>query len=399
MALRYFCFSCRKRQISLNEIQKICLELTNKFDILSKKLENQDSGIEKIVQDKLDNFEKKFQSSTNKTFADVLKGQLLVPTDNVVSITTTDESALKRKTDEEGGLLRSGKRRKLTTLRTKASMNVSGTPAPPLKTPIASLEMHKPKAITKIEQTVSFKPKCTQSFDVTKRDIQSKLDPISFAVKEVRCRKTGEVSVRCDTKDSAEKMTRTAIECMSEKYEIEMLKAFKPRIKIIGFSDEIDEDELLVKLKKQNEIPETFEMKIIRLLKNDKWKFNPMSAIIETDAPSFEHLMKLRRVNIGWERCNIVEVIDVLRCFKCSEYGHKASSCSKPVCCPKCAEGHEAKDCDSNFEKCVNCENFNKVQKLPPDEQVDFNHSSWSSECPLLQKRVKRARQRIDYAT
>ncbi|XP_053698676.1 uncharacterized protein LOC128745627 [Sabethes cyaneus] len=124
-----------------------------------------------------------------------------------------------------------------------------------------------------------------------------------------------------------------------------------------------------------------------------------MSVILETDPCTFDMLMKMKRVLIGWELCKVVEAITAFRCFNCSEYGHKASACSKPHCCPKCAGPHDAKECSADFVKCVNCDQLNKRRNAPDDNLVDICHAAWSIDCPLNMKNLKRARQRIDYST
>ncbi|XP_055523060.1 uncharacterized protein LOC129717229 [Wyeomyia smithii] len=62
--------------------------------------------------------------------------------------------------------------------------------------------------------------------------------------------------------------------------------------------------------------------------------------------------MKLQRVYVDWNRCWVQEDVNVNRCYNCSAYGHKASTCDKPPCCPKCAGDHKANECEADFEKC-----------------------------------------------
>lgn len=152
------------------------------------------------------------------------------------------------------------------------------------------------------------------------------------------------------------------------------------------------------KLKKQNNIPEPSEISVTRIVKRKHRSSDSVMAYLEMDPQTFDHLMKMRRVNIGWERCPIIESIDVMRCYKCSEYGHRASSCMNPLCCPKCADGHEVKDCQSDYEKCVNCDKINKQRTSRDDDIIDICHSAWSTDCPLYQKRLQNTKMRIDYS-
>ncbi|XP_053681574.1 uncharacterized protein LOC128732352 [Sabethes cyaneus] len=246
-----------------------------------------------------------------------------------------------------------------------------------------------------MEQTVVIRPKTSQRAEVTKLAIRSKLDPTAFSVKAVRCKENGDVDVLCETNDLAQKLVNAAADIMSENYEISIRKPLKPRIKIIGICGELTADEIVLKLKQQNNLPLSSNISVIRIRKNENWTYNPLVTVLETDAQTFETLINLQSVNVGWDRCRVVEEVNVLRCFKCSKYGHKASSCNNPFCCPKCAGDHEAKDCASSF---VNCELTNKKRNLPKDKEVCIDHSVWSVNCPVYQNRLKNARQMVNYS-
>ncbi|XP_058827814.1 uncharacterized protein LOC131687742 [Topomyia yanbarensis] len=193
------------------------------------------------------------------------------------------------------------------------------------------------------------------------------------------------------------KKMSTSKELLSEKYDIEIQKPLKPRIKVTGISEEFSQDEIIGKLKAQNSLPESCELKIVKSQKREHVKNNPFVITLETDANTYNCLLKLQRVNIGWDRCRIFEDVDVFRCYNCSEYGHKAQACSKPVCCPKCAEGHKAKDCEAANAKCVNCVGMNAAAQSAT-EKMSENHAAWSLDCPLYSRRLKLARSRIDYS-
>lgn len=328
-------------------------------------------------------------SGTNETmnsYAAVTRRRLNIPRNPITRATkqTTPIAAVV----SDAGVLRSGKRRILNPERRQdqSSSTTVVTPTP------------KSSAIRRLEETVLFKPKSQQSAEVSKKDIRVNLDPSQFAVEDIRCRENGEVEVRCENSDIALKMQRVANGKLSGTYDISLQEALRPRVKISGFSAELNENDLLDSLKKQNGVPESAKLKVIRITKNVRAKNNTMSAVLEVDACTFDMLIKMRRVMIDWDKCQVTEAINVNRCFNCSEYGHIASSCSKPQCCPKCAEPHEAHECTSDFCKCVNCDLKNRQMKAAPEEQLDVCHSAWSVDCPIYQKRLQRSRQRIDYS-
>ena len=262
------------------------------------------------------------------------------------------------------------------------------------------IHTNKPKnsVVRKMEQTVLFKPKATQSTEVTKKDIREKFDPITFGVKDMRYRENGEVAVVCGSIDQALKLVCDAQSLLSESYDIEKLKALKPRLKIVGMNEEFSETEIIDKMKKQNNLPANADLKVIRMRKQTQRDGDTTVLIIEADASSFSCLMKDQRVNIGWDRCRVYEIIDVLRCFKCSEYGHKAAKCNKVTCCPKCSQGHPVSECESNVANCINCQNFNISAKLSAANHLKTDHPAWSSDCPVYQKQLKKSKFRIDYS-
>lgn len=94
-----------------------------------------------------------------------------------------------------------------------------------------------------------------------------------------------------------------------------------------------------------------------------------------------------------------MDATDALRCFNCSEFQHRAATCMKPACCPKCAGGHRVEDCDADFEKCINCHLENVQRSSKHDDLLDVAHSAWSHDCPINLKRLARARQKIDFAS
>lgn len=73
--------------------------------------------------------------------------------------------------------------------------------------------------------------------------------------------------------------------------------------------------------------------------------------------PSSYRLVVGKSLYIGMSRCRVKEYVDVVRCFKCQHFGHKASKCQAKVdTCGRCAvQGHRAKDCQSALVKCANC--------------------------------------------
>ena len=129
-----------------------------------------------------------------------------------------------------------------------------------------------------------------------------------------------------------------------------------PRVKIIGFSDDLSENELISALKTQNKFLADKNVKLVKKYCDDNKLYNKYMAVIEVDTATFRFLMDARKVFIGWDSCKVVEYFGILRCFKCCGFGHRMKDCkSENFVCGLCSESHHHKECKSEIVKCNNC--------------------------------------------
>jgi hypothetical protein len=124
-------------------------------------------------------------------------------------------------------------------------------------------------------------------------------------------------------------------------------------------------------------------------------KRNTRNLVIEVGAQTRQKIFNTK-LKIGWHICNTEDYIAVTRCFRCSRYSHKASSCNNEETCPHCTGGHKLKDCSASSSdyKCINCVNFNKYSR---NAKVCENHSSLDKSCPSLQAVITKYKQNTDY--
>lgn len=438
VGLKYMCFDCRKDQTDLNALKNHCSEIASKVNVMSETIDGFNTKLNETVKAKLDDLQSSLQMHlkeligkeiasiqlpktdlvTNISYADVTRSSLNAPTalnkrkgsatpsnssshriDSNTPVGAAPRDRLLCANDDDRGWLRSGKRRRIKSTTVVNSGNLVPNQSRPAEVVVPPAP--KTSMITKIEQTVLIKPLNSQSVEKTKHEIQQKLDPVTFAVKDVRFKESGEASIRCESRELALNLVSAAKELLSN-YSVEIQNALKPRVNITGFAESVTQNELVRTMRKQNASLQDLkdeEMRVIRLKKNEKHISNPMSALVEVDSSLFVKLVKLQRVNIAWNRCRVVEDINVNQCYNCFEFGHKARDCTAPACCPKCADCHDFDECESDFQKCVNCSKHNRERHIDDENQLDIAHSSWSSNCPILQRRRNRARQRIDYSS
>lgn len=267
----------------------------------------------------------------------------------------------------------------------KVSEQISNSPLVPKKPSYSSVAKSGNAVIV-------VKPKdITQSSDSTKSAVKNVINASEFKIQGVRNVNKGGIVIECDTKDEIEQLRKDAESKLGDNYEVTAQTGRCPKVKIIGFSSEVDDEQLLNSLIEQNR--EIFsgcpKPKIVHRFKTKK--SNGMK--LEVNGTVFGKLMSAKRIIIGWDTCIIHEAFDLLRCFKCCGYHHTSKSCSAPVTCSKCSLNHDIKECSSAEEKCINCTLSAKALKI----DLNTNHSALSLECEVYKRKIESERKRIDY--
>ena len=57
----------------------------------------------------------------------------------------------------------------------------------------------------------------------------------------------------------------------------------------------------------------------------------------------------------------------IIQCFSCCDYGHRAINCKRHSRCAKCEEKHDTRECTSNTVHCFQCKG---------------SHEAWHPQCP-----------------
>jgi hypothetical protein len=177
---------------------------------------------------------------------------------------------------------------------------------------------------------------------------------------------------------------------LGQNYNVVVPKSKRPVLKIVGLTELLSEDELIEKIVAQN----TFlridtNIDVIELKRKERKIF----AAIRCDVTAYQELIKRGKINIGWDRCRVYDYVQVLRCFKCAGFNHKAADCRNEIACAKCAGSHELTQCDSDIEKCVNCMSANKKLNL----NLDVANSVWNRNCPVYTKKLKIEMSKIEF--
>lgn len=238
------------------------------------------------------------------------------------------------------------------------------------------------------------KPKNKQMSEKTKNDLNQNVDPKNLKISNIESRHNGIVIIESDNNDEREKIKKLLENKMKDDYEIKIPSSMNPRIVVVNMGYKHDDLELIEKLKKQNQILENSSLKLIKqyeIKRNNRKLYN---AIIEVDPGTFPKVIAKEKVCIGWERCKVFDGVEILMCFKCKGFNHKAADCKNEETCTKCLGKHKTRECNKDqVLKCINCLRANEKLNL----KLDDNHATFSKQCPVYQNKLNIKRNRIGY--
>lgn len=171
------------------------------------------------------------------------------------------------------------------------------------------------------------------------------------------------------------------------KIDARIIEKRKPRMIIQNIYVDIKDDEIMQEIKNKNLelFTDDDSMELIKVIKKPTSK----DVVISVKSCTREKIIQNSNfVYLDFQRCHTKDHVDVLQCYKCQQFGHRANECKhdKNVCM-YCSENHQTSACTSkkikeNY-KCYNCGN---------------NHTSNHLSCKIYQLQVEKAIKRIDYS-
>lgn len=240
------------------------------------------------------------------------------------------------------------------------------------------------------EPMVIVTPKNVQDNKKTKEDLKNVIDPANIQMNHARDLSKGGLAISCSSSGASIELQKLAMEKMGVNYEVKLTELKKPKIKIIGMSEELTHEEIVTKLKAQNEFLKSAEITVVHKYVGLKGYH---TAVLEVEGDTFSKLLDAGRVFIDFDSCRIIEDLHVMRCFKCGEYYHKGKECQNKIACQKCGLEHDTATCNSTFIKCVNCIKAVTTYKVT----LDVNHTAYDKNCPMYKRKMMMARKRISY--
>jgi hypothetical protein len=171
-------------------------------------------------------------------------------------------------------------------------------------------------------------------------------------INSVRKTRKGQILMRVN-KDSQTLKNR-----ISEVLAGKEVKSLSRRKKIIH-ADNIEASVSLEELKEaimQTCLPRYPELLEVRPLRPSR--YDRQTATVLLEAQDATRLASLKKIRVGFGVCQLRERIELIKCFRCWGYGHKAAACSevdRSKQCRKCSkEDHTSEKCQ-NEEYCPLC--------------------------------------------
>ncbi|GBN08430.1 Retrovirus-related Pol polyprotein from type-1 retrotransposable element R1 [Araneus ventricosus] len=156
--------------------------------------------------------------------------------------------------------------------------------------------------------------------------VHKAIDPfkLKISIKNVKDVKKG-ILIECNKEDEIQRLTDEieGNEILKNECEIRQPQKFNPKVITYRDGENFDIKEGLSKLKEQNAELEEAEV-THEFLQKTKFGTN---WIISIDPKSFFKIMKIGKINCGWQKHNIREYLKVKQCYKCYKFGHLAKFC------------------------------------------------------------------------
>lgn len=244
------------------------------------------------------------------------------------------------------------------------------------------------------KDVILVKPKTAQDNKVTINDLQQHIKPdeLNVGISKMKKLRDGGIAISCNSKKEVTVLQKEVKNKLGKGYNTKIPELLNPRIKIVGLSGELSEEEIRQSIIKQNTFGTKLDMFKLKLQKLMKTKY---MAIAEVNSGFFREVINEGKVNIGWDRCSVYEHFNVVRCYRCGRFNHFAADCKLEKRCFRCSSREHEGDCESIEQKCINCCEMNRELNL----KLDVNHGLFDTNCPVYERMANHQRGRTNYAT
>lgn len=196
------------------------------------------------------------------------------------------------------------------------------------------------------------------------------INKLGVKVNNVKKTKSGDLLLSVETEKIMAETLTEEIKNKMEGYEVKLNKK-TTILHLMDIEGDVNEGEIIDAISTEVQVNQEEELKVTSLRPG---RDGNQTATLVTSKRIAAELLRRTKLRIGWTNCTIRERINVLRCYKCLEFGHTRTQCNnndKSDNCLNCGEGgHKAKEC----------------KKDPHCESCKDKHRADSTRCPVFRK-------------
>jgi uncharacterized protein YerC len=237
---------------------------------------------------------------------------------------------------------------------------------------------------------------------VALNNIPSIVNPTKLNVKidHTKFTKNG-IVIRCNDETSRSLLKNNLQEGLGQGYTIQDAHKWNPRLIIKGVSSKLVEDvpvdqliDGIVTLNNLREVSDEITVPDIKLITTLK-SGNTRNLVLETNSTTRRKMLAAGRVFVGWQSCTCDDYIRVIKCYKCSRFGHTQKNCTKAnPSYSKCAQNHKTRNCNIKDWKCITCIESNAKFKT---SFLTNHYCGDHDNCATYSKQIAMLQSRIDY--
>ena len=230
--------------------------------------------------------------------------------------------------------------------------------------------------------------KANGSEDISREEIENKM---KSALKGVRVNKTvvknnGTMVVEVPNHESYSNAV-SSLRTEFSSFSVEASKKLVPKITILNVPLYLGNDDLITEICDKDEflkgcIDRDEEFTIINSwdVKDRVGKISSKKVAIKCSPMIRNHIINDNDgfIYLSLVRCRVFDRFYVPQCYHCQRFNHFSRECPdkrKLSICAKCTGQHDTRNCSENFSKCVNCVRNN---------DNEYDHASFSQNCPVL---------------
>lgn len=158
----------------------------------------------------------------------------------------------------------------------------------------------------------------------------------------------------------------------------------RKKIIILGIPKYITSDEIITKIKREND--QISEITLHKVISRENAKTHQL--VLELEAHNADRLLKQGKLLLGFVVCKLAIYAPIIRCNNCQRYGHTGETCIRQKACAYCTKIHDTHQCPEKNKpdkhKCINC----MRSKDDTGEHLDHCHSANSTDCYIYQDRI-----------